>query len=32
MTDYQRIAQHPINPKLFIEHLLLAYRNLVQPQ
>ena len=32
MTDCQRIAQHPLNPKLFIEHLLLAYRNLVQPQ
>lgn len=32
MTEYQRIAQHPLNAKLFIEHLLLAYRNLVQPQ
>ena len=32
MTEYQLIAQHPLNAKLFIEHLLLAYRNLVQPQ
>jgi DNA polymerase III subunit delta' len=32
MTEYQLIAQHPLNAKLFIEHLLFAYRNLVQPQ
>jgi len=32
MTDLQRVAQHPLNAQLFIEHLLLAYRNLVQPQ
>jgi DNA polymerase-3 subunit delta' len=32
MTDYQGIAQHPLNARLFIEHLLLAYRELVQPQ
>ena len=31
MTEYQAIAQHPLNARLFIEHLLLAYRDLVQP-
>jgi DNA polymerase III subunit delta' len=31
MVRLQRIAQHPLNPRLFIEHLLLAYRDLVQP-
>jgi DNA polymerase-3 subunit delta' len=32
MVKQQRIAQHPLNARLFIEHLLLAYRDLVQPQ
>ena len=32
MTEYQAIAQHPLNAQLFIEHLLLEYRNLLQPQ
>jgi DNA polymerase-3 subunit delta' len=31
MVRLQRIAQHPLNPRLFIEHLLLAYRDLMQP-
>jgi DNA polymerase-3 subunit delta' len=30
MVKHQRIAQHPLNARLFIEHLLLAYRDLVQ--
>jgi DNA polymerase III subunit delta' len=32
MTRTQRIANHPLNPRLFLEQLLLAYRDLVQPQ
>ena len=32
MTEHQRIAQHPLNARLFIESLLLAYRELVQPR
>ena len=31
MVNLQRIAQHPLNPRLFIEQVLLAYRALVQP-
>ena len=31
MTEHQRIAQHPLNARLFIESLLLSYRDLVQP-
>jgi DNA polymerase-3 subunit delta' len=29
MTAWQRVAQHPLNARLFIEQLLLDYRNLV---
>ena len=32
MVKLQRIAHHPLNPRLFIEQLLLAYRDLVQPR
>jgi DNA polymerase-3 subunit delta' len=32
MARQQRIAQHPLNARLFIEHLLFAYSDLVQPQ
>jgi DNA polymerase-3 subunit delta' len=32
MVRQQRIAQHPLNARLFIEYLLLEYRDLVQPQ
>ena len=32
MGAHQRIAQHPLNPRLFIEQLLFAYRDLVEPQ
>lgn len=32
MVKLQPIAQHPLNARLFIEHLLLAYRDLMQPQ
>jgi DNA polymerase-3 subunit delta' len=32
MTDYQRVAQHPLNARLFIERLLLDYRALVEPE
>ena len=31
MTRTQRIANHPLNPRLFLEQLLFAYRDLVQP-
>jgi DNA polymerase-3 subunit delta' len=31
MVKLQRIAHHPLNPRLFVEDLLLAYRDLVQP-
>jgi len=30
MVKLQRIAHHPLNPRLFIEQLLLAYRDLAQ--
>ena len=32
MVKLQPIAQHPLNARLFIEHLLIAYRHLMQPQ
>lgn len=32
MVRLQRIAHHPLNARLFIEHLLLAYRDLLEPQ
>lgn len=32
MTRTQRIANHPLNSRLFLEQLLLAYRDVVQPQ
>ena len=32
MVKLQPIAHHPLNPRLFIEQLLLAYRDLVQPR
>jgi DNA polymerase-3 subunit delta' len=32
MVRLQRIAHHPLNARLFIENLLLAYRELVQPR
>jgi DNA polymerase-3 subunit delta' len=32
MVGLQRIANHPLNARLFIEEVLLAYRDLVQPQ
>jgi DNA polymerase-3 subunit delta' len=32
MARQQRIAQHPLNARLFIEHLLFEYSDLVQPQ
>lgn len=31
MVKLQRTAQHPLNTRLFLEHLLLSYRDLVQP-
>lgn len=31
MVKLQRVAHHPLNAKLFIEDVLLAYRDLVQP-
>jgi DNA polymerase-3 subunit delta' len=31
MVKLQRVAHHPLNARLFIEHVLLAYRDLVQP-
>lgn len=31
MVKLQRIANHPLNARLFIENVLLAYRDLVQP-
>ena len=31
MVKLQRAAHHPLNARLFIEHVLLAYRDLVQP-
>jgi len=32
MVRLQEVAQHPLNARLFIEQVLLAYRDLVQPQ
>jgi DNA polymerase-3 subunit delta' len=32
MVKLQEFAQHPLNARLFIEQVLLAYRDLVQPQ
>ena len=32
MVRLQPIAHHPLNPRLFLEQLLLAYRDLVQPR
>ena len=32
MVKLQAIAQHPLNPRLFIEDLLFAYRELMQPR
>jgi len=32
MVTLQRLANHPLNARLFIEQVLLAYRDLVQPQ
>ena len=32
MVKLQRVAHHPLNARLFIEHVLLAYRDLVQPR
>jgi len=32
MVDLQRNAQHPLNARLFVEQVLIAYRDLVQPQ
>jgi DNA polymerase III subunit delta' len=32
MVRLQRIAHHPLNTRLFIEDLLLAYRDLVEPR
>jgi DNA polymerase-3 subunit delta' len=31
MVQLQRIVHHPLNARLFIEHLLLSYRDVVQP-
>lgn len=31
-TDAQRIAQHPLNPRLFLESLLLYYSRAIMPQ
>ena len=31
MVKLQRVAHHPLNARLFIEHVLLAYHDLVQP-
>ena len=32
MVKLQRFAQHPLNARLFIEHVLLAYRDVVEPR
>ena len=32
MVQLQRIAHHPLNPRLFIENVLLGYRDLTQPR
>lgn len=32
LVRLQRIVNHPLNPRLFIEHLLISYAGLVQPQ
>ena len=32
MVKLQAVAQHPLNARLFIEHTLLAYRDLVTPE
>jgi DNA polymerase III subunit delta' len=32
MVKLQRFAQHPLNARLFVEHVLLAYRDLVERQ
>ena len=32
MVKLQRYAHHPLNARLFIEHVLIAYRELVQPE
>jgi DNA polymerase-3 subunit delta' len=32
MVKLQRFAQHPLNARLFVEHVLLAYRDVVEPQ
>ena len=32
MVKLQPVAQHPLNPRLFVEHLLLSYRDVVEPQ
>ncbi len=32
VVKLQRIVHHPLNPQLFIEHLLLAYRDVLQSQ
>jgi DNA polymerase-3 subunit delta' len=32
MVKLQRVANHPLNPRLFLEQVLLAYRDVVQPQ
>lgn len=31
MVQHQQNAQHPLNTRLFLEHVLLAYRDAVQP-
>ena len=32
MVQLQLVAQHPLNPRLFVEQLLLDYRNVVEPE
>lgn len=32
MVKLQRFAQHPLNARLFVEHVLLAYRDVFEPQ
>ena len=32
MVQLQLVAQHPLNPRLFAEQLLLDYRNVVEPE